>query len=321
MKRVIVDCDPGIDDTFALIYLAAAHLAGEVEICAVTTTSGNVDAEQCAVNAAWVLEQCGVSTVPVAAGRAAPLEVALVTTPETHGDTGLGYVDAAHREVARNWEALWIDATSHKDDLQLIVTGPLTNAAAFARTYPSHFEKFSRITVMGGAVNYPGNTTPTAEWNFWVDPHAADIAFAAAPAPLTLCPLNLTEQMVLEPGRLEGIVDKLGGAPIASHLAAITQFYFEFHQQVGEGYCAQIHDLLTVLVALDEARWASRLATLRVETESSLTRGTVAADFKGMLQREPNARVLTEADIDGAWERFEHACELLQFHTGTTPPR
>lgn len=123
MKRVIVDCDPGIDDTFALIYLAAAHLAGEVEICAVTTTSGNVDAKQCAVNAAWVLEQCGVSTVPVAAGRAAPLEVALVTTPETHGGTGLGYVDAAHREVARNWEALWIDAMSRMDAL----TGPLTN--------------------------------------------------------------------------------------------------------------------------------------------------------------------------------------------------
>lgn len=50
-------------------------------------------------------------------------------------------------------------------------------------------------------MNYPGNTTPTAEWNFWVEPHAADIAFAAARAPLTLCPLNVTEQMVLEPGR------------------------------------------------------------------------------------------------------------------------
>ncbi len=86
-----------------------------------TTTAGSADAEQCAVNAAWVLEQCGVVTAAVAAGRALPFEVA--TTPETHGETGLGYVGAPPREVARNWEALWIDATSRTDDL----TGPLTN--------------------------------------------------------------------------------------------------------------------------------------------------------------------------------------------------
>lgn len=85
-----------------------------------TTTAGNADAEQCAVNAAWVLEQCGVSTIPVSAGTASPFEVALTTTPEAHGETGLGYVDAPPREVARNCEALWIDATSRTDDLLLI---------------------------------------------------------------------------------------------------------------------------------------------------------------------------------------------------------
>ena len=322
MTRVILDCDPGIDDTYALIYLAALNHAGELELDCVTTTTGNVEADQCARNAAYVLTQCGLRMIPLAAGVPEPLVCEASTTPETHGETGLGYLTAPERHVEHDWDALWVDAIERgTDDLHLIVTGPMTNLAAFARLHPAHFARLKHITVMGGAVNYPGNTTPTAEWNFWVDPHAAAEVFERAEVPITLCPLNVTERMVLEPGRLEGIVDKLGGAPIASHLAAITQFYFEFHQQVGEGYCAQIHDLLTVLVALDEARWASRLATLRVETESSLTRGTVAADFKGMWQREPNARVLTEADIAGAWERFEHACELLQFHTGTTPPR
>lgn len=312
MTRVILDCDPGIDDTFALIYLAAQNHAGELELDCVTTTAGNVGAEQCAQNAAWVLGQCGLATVPVAAGLPGPLKLPLTTTPETHGDTGLGYVSAPARHVEHDWAMLWVDAIDRgTDDLHLIVTGPVTNLAAFARLHPEHFAKLRHITVMGGAVNYPGNTTPTAEWNFWVDPHAARELCGATPAPITLCPLNVTERMLLTPERLEGVVGKLGQTPIAAHLPDITRFYFEFHEEVGEGYQAQIHDLLTVLVALDDAPGTHLTpATIDVEADSELMRGTVAADLRGMWERDPNARILTGADIDGAWAAFERACEV-----------
>ena len=318
MTRVILDCDPGIDDTYALIYLAAANHAFQLQLECVSTTAGNVGAEQCARNAAWVLAQCGLRTIPIAAGMPGPLKLPLTTTPETHGDTGLGYVTAPQRHVEHDWDMLWIDAIERgTEDLHLIVTGPMTNLAAFARLHPRHFAQLKHITVMGGAVNYPGNTTPTAEWNFWVDPHAAQEVFAAVPTPITLCPLNTTERMVLEPGRLEGIVEKLGPAPIAADLAEITRFYFEFHEEVGEGYRAQIHDLLTVLLALGAVDSGSCLATLDVEPTSELTRGTVVADLKGMWEREPNARVITEADTAKAWEAFERACEIHnQFFSG-----
>ena len=147
----------------------------------------------------------------------------LTTTPETHGDTGLGYAQAPERHVEHDWDALWIDSIERgTDDLHLIVTGPLTNLAAFAHAHPQHFAKLKHITVMGGAVNYPGNTTPSAEWNFWVDPHAAADVFAMTPVPITLCSLGVTERMVLKPEALAEFVDKLGGSPVAQHHPCYT---------------------------------------------------------------------------------------------------
>ncbi|MDY5785951.1 nucleoside hydrolase [Corynebacterium sp.] len=310
--RVLIDCDPGIDDALALAYLTALHHEGRIELDAVTTTAGNVEARQCAANAAWVLALCGLRTIPVAAGCTGPLELELTTTPDTHGDTGLGYATAPERYVESDWDTIWCDAIERgTDDLHLIVTGPVTNLAAFRRMHPEHFARLQHVTIMGGAFSYPGNTTPSAEWNFWVDPHAAKEAFAAAPTPLTVCSLGVTERMLLTPERLEGVVEKLGGAPIAEQLPDIVRFYFEFHDEVGEGYRAQIHDLLTTQVALGTVLYDATLTTIDVEADSELMRGTSVADLRGMWEREPNARVVTGADIDAAWAEFERACGVL----------
>lgn len=307
--RVILDCDPGIDDTYALIYLTAAAHTGALELECVTTTAGNVEADQCARNAAWILALCGLPAIPLAAGMPAPLERELTTTPDTHGDTGLGYATAPERHIEHDWDMLWCDAIDRgTDDLHLIVTGPMTNLAAFARVHPAHFAQLKHITVMGGAFTYPGNTTPTAEWNFWVDPHAAKEVFAAAPAPITVCPLNVTERMILTPEHLERITASLIDAPIATHLTPITRFYFEFHDEVGEGYRAQIHDLLTVIIALGDIPHEHAPATVDIEADSPLTRGASLADTKGYWDRVPNARIVTAADIDAAWALFDDAC-------------
>jgi len=307
--RVILDCDPGIDDALALIYLTAAHHEQRIELEAVTTTSGNVEAAQCAANAAWILGLCGLRTIPVAAGIPEPLLYELTTTPETHGDTGLGYVTAPERHVETDWDALWVDAIERgTEDLHLIVTGPLTNLAAFRRLRPSHYSRLKRITVMGGAFFHPGNTTPSAEWNFWVDPHAAKEVFAQAPAPITVCSLGVTERMVVDPGALERVVDTLGRAPVAGYLPEMLRFYFEFHEEVGEGYRAQVHDLLTVLVALGASPYDTTAAAIDIEADSELMRGTSVADLRDMWEREPNALLVTGADIDAAWAEFFRAC-------------
>ena len=197
--RVVADVDTGIDDSLALIYLAGLHSAGEIDLV-VTTSAGNTTARQAAVNSAEVLRLAGAADVPVVAGARSPLKVPLTTTPETHGEKGLGYyspldgggvagVSGAAGD-ARAAVELWRGA-SH-----VLVAGPATNFAwalrhslevvggaaeggAAGSGATGSGTAGAEITLMTGAFNYPGNTTPTAEWNAWVDPHALKEVFAA----------------------------------------------------------------------------------------------------------------------------------------------
>lgn len=293
MTDVLIDCDTGIDDALALIYLTALHKRGEIRLRAATTTAGNVGVEQTAINTRWVLDQCGVPDIPVIPGMSGPRQVPLVTTPETHGEKGLGYIDPGSLQVPTgDWQRLWKQLLVDAPDLHLIVTGPATNLAEFGPV--------PRVTLMGGAYLYPGNTTPTAEWNTWVDPHAARQVFAEAIDPITVCSLGVTEQFTLDPARLDSLIAALGSAPIAHYLPEMLRFYFEFHRAQGEGYLAQIHDLLTCMIALDKIPFSARELTVDVEADSSMMRGTTVADTRGHWGRPANALLVQTVDINAA---------------------
>lgn len=309
---VLIDCDTGIDDALALIYLAALHHGGEIELCGVTTTAGNVEVEQTARNSRWVLDLCGLPEVPVLPGLPGPKDVPLVTTPETHGALGLGYVTPGEVPVGegggaggvQGWRDLWSTLIAQHPDLRLIVSGPATNLADFGPV--------DNTTLMGGAYLYPGNTTPTAEWNTWVDPHAAGEAFAQATTPITVCSLGVTEQFTLNPATLAALVEALAQAPIAHYLPEMLRFYFEFHEAQGEGYLAQIHDLLSCMIALDRIPFEAAATTVDVETTSELLRGTTVADLRNHWNRAPNAFLVQTADIAAAHRELLHAVEALR---------
>lgn len=304
MIPVLIDCDTGIDDALALVYLSALHHAGEIDLLGATTTAGNTEVGQAARNTRWVLDRCALNDVPVAPGLPGPREVALVTTPETHGDLGLGYLRPADAGVVEgDWQALWQEALNNHGELRLIITGPATNLAEFGPV--------PHTTLMGGAYLYPGNTTPTAEWNTWVDPHAAKHAFAQASDPITVCSLGVTECFTLNPTTLTELVRKLGKAPIAADLPELLRFYFEFHQAQGEGYLAQIHDLVSCMIALDKVPFTTRETTVDVEAESQLLRGTTVADLRGHWGRPGNARLVESVDIDAAHTELLRAAEIL----------
>ena len=128
MRPILLDCDTGIDDAVALTYLACLHREDTINLAAVTTTAGNTTA----MNSRFVLDQCSLVDVPVAAGCTEPLEVPLVTTPETHGPLGVGYAEhSVDLPPTRpgEWMRLWDEAIHEHEDLHLIVTGPATNLA------------------------------------------------------------------------------------------------------------------------------------------------------------------------------------------------
>lgn len=287
------------------MYLAALHRAGEVELCGVTCTAGNTTAAQAAINSRYVLRRCGITDIPVVAGEQAPLAVDLVTTPETHGPTGLGYLSAPQepQPAGGYGEGTWRDLWGRFPRAQVIVVGPATHLALWGDR--------EKTALMGGAYLYPGNTTPTAEWNSWVDPHAAKRAFAQAGAPITVCSLGVTERFLLDPASLDALITALGDADIAEDLPELLRFYFEFHQEQGQGYVAQIHDLFTCMIALGTVASRGRLTRIDVEERSPLLRGTTVADLRNHWGLPPNALLIEDADASAAHRELLRAAALL----------
>lgn len=296
-RPVLIDCDTGIDDAVALVYLAAAHHAGKIELAGVTCTAGNTSAEQAANNTRYILDLCGLGDVPVAHGLLKPREVELTTTPETHGPSGLGYARAPLYTAHQPWYHIW-DRVLERENPHLIITGPVTTAAA----WPGDLSD-TQITWMGGAFLHAGNTTPTAEWNAWVDSHAAKDFFARTDInPVTVCSLGVTEKLRMDDGFAEDLAANLAryNTELADVLTKALSFYLDFHEKQGEGRAAKIHDALACMIALDAVPFEATDAIVDVEAHSALLRGTTVADTSGRWDRNPNARVVTDVDVPAA---------------------
>ncbi|WP_309079962.1 nucleoside hydrolase [Zhihengliuella sp.] len=345
--RLLLDNDTGIDDALALAYLAACD---HVELVAVTSTPGNVGVEQVAANNRALLDLCGRPEVPVLIGARQPLRIPLVTTPETHGPQGVGYAELpapspSGREAAGTADDdavdFWIEAArAAPGELTALLTAPLTNFALALRREPRLPWLLKGVVVMGGSFNYQGNTTPTAEWNTHVDPHAAHEVYAAYGAAAAagldagrlpvVCSLEATERYEMPPE----VVTRLAAAagceapervrpedpeglrsrasdPLVRYLSDALRFYFEFHRRYDQGYIAHVHDYFAAGVAVGTLAHRARPAVVDVETESPLLVGTTVADYRGLWGRPANARVVDWNDPEAG---FAELVERLGAH-------
>ncbi|KNC20292.1 nucleoside hydrolase [Arthrobacter sp. RIT-PI-e] len=308
------------------MYLLATPGVG---IEAITCTAGNVGAQQVAINNLALLDLCSYAGVEVAVGSEVPLEVPLVTTEETHGDQGIGYavLPTPRGHVSgRHAVDVWVEAVrSHPGQITGLVTGPLTNLALAIRAEPRLPLLLKGLVIMGGAFHHPGNTTPVAEWNTHVDPHAAKEVYAAYEGlPVeklpVVCALETTERIECTPSHVDAVSRAAGAGPellatdqpegtrsangnaVIACLSDALRFYMEFHRLHDQGYIAHLHDLFAAMVATGEAQVQERLATVDVETDSALTFGQTVADVAGMWKRAPNARIVTGNDPAAVFE-------------------
>ncbi|HYK95714.1 MAG TPA: nucleoside hydrolase [Candidatus Dormibacteraeota bacterium] len=331
---LLLDVDTGIDDALALLYACASP---EVDLLAVTCVGGNVDARQVAWNTRAVLELAGRADVPVHLGREQPLVKSLVTTPETHGPTGLGY--ALLPEPTRTIEAgeaadrIVELARSRPGELTLVTLGPLTNLAVALEREPALPSLLRALAIMGGAYRAPGNTTPTSEWNVHVDPEAARVVFAAwrpdldGPAielPLAMG-LDVTEHAILRPGHLGALARRAGASladagamasepmrlagsvaanPVLWFIGDALRFYFEFHERYDGFYGAFIHDPFALAAALDRSLVFTQPVHVDVETGPGLAHAMTVADWRGISHDPPNLDVAVAANADVFLERF-----------------
>lgn len=300
-RRVLIDCDPGIDDALALLL---AHVSPEIELAAVTVTGGNCSMEQGVRNALSVLDLVR-SDVPVVRGVALPLIRPPYTAPETHGDSGLGNahlpdpstapaddhaVDRIIREVLRAPEPITI-----------VAIGPLTNVALAIRREPRIVERVHEVIVMGGAFDVPGNTTPLAEFNVYVDPHAAHIVLHSG-MPITIISWDITSRVLL----LQQDVDRLleQPSPISRFIADATSFYIDFHDTYfGYTGCAINDPCALALVFRPDLAVCDELF-MDVEIASETSIGKTIADVNNVWKRPPNVRLVRSFDADAFLELF-----------------
>jgi len=222
-RRVIIDCDPGIDDALAL--LLAAGLPG-LDLVAVTTVAGNRPVEVTALNARRVLDLADLASVPVHAGAARPFGYREARCNLVHGADGLGGVDLPASGPIMPGHAAWHLAQlltgAPVGSIDLVAIGPLTNLALCEMLAPGSLARARRVAVMGGALRVPGNITPAAEFNFYADPTAARMVCDAG-ADLWLFPLDVTSQAVMDPdwigtlGRATNACGRVAGEMLAAY--------------------------------------------------------------------------------------------------------
>jgi pyrimidine-specific ribonucleoside hydrolase len=304
-RPILLDCDPGHDDAIAIM-LAVADPG--IDLRAVTTVAGNVTVEHTTRNALRVLDMVGRADIPVAAGRDRPRVRDLSTAAVMHGDSGLaGPLPTEPSRSALDIPALdlieqhLLDAD---EPLTLVATGPLTNMADVVERLPHLRSRIRELVIMGGAVDL-GNWTPAAEFNIWVDPHAADLVFRAARPPgvgrpedgiaLTMIGLEVTHQAWLD----DGHADRLRHTGQAGRFVAeLLDHFVGFHQERFGWEGGPIHDAVTIAHLIDPTLVSTLPMNVRIETESPLCIGRTVADRWSVTGLPANAEVGLGIDRD-----------------------
>src|SRR2546422_1102674 len=247
----VIDTDPGIDDALALLL---AWNSPELRVEALTTVAGNVPVDLASTNALRLLALRRPSPSPlVAVGASSPLARPLTTATRYHGEDGLGdladWPAVASPPTSPDAATVIVDAARrYGRELTLGALGPLTDVALALKADAESVGRIGRLVVMGGAVDVPGNVTPTAEFNMHVDPEAAHRVLAAG-LPLELVPLDATRQAVLPRAALRAALGRSPG-PIASRIQAFSARGFRIAHAEGEQGMT-LHDPLAVAPALD----------------------------------------------------------------------
>lgn len=284
--KVILDCDPGHDDAFAIMF-AAKHC----ELLGVTSVSGNVGLPLTTHNALVVTQILDID-VPVHAGAAGPLIGVAAHAADIHGKTGLGgpKLPKLTRKVAGNNAVQFIiDTVQNNDDVWLVPVGPLTNIALAIRQAPDIVKRIKGISIMGGS-NSHGNRTPAAEFNIYADPEAADVVFTSG-ANIMMCGLNLTHQFKL--GMPEVKAMRKMNNSVADFYGELLEFFLGTYSQRFGVLEAPMHDVCAVLAVTHPDVIHFEPRHVDIELRGEHTRGMTLVDERDFRNTSlaQNARV------------------------------
>jgi purine nucleosidase len=308
-KHILIDTDPGIDDSLALLLAIASP---EVIVDGISIVHGNCSAEQSVINALSIMELAKATQIPVYKGCELPLVQPSLLAPETHGENGLGYAKLPEphtRPQVRHGSDLIIDQIMSKPgEITLVCIGPLTNVALAIRQEPRIAEAVKEVFIMGGAIRHEGNTTPVAEFNTYVDPHAAHIVFHSG-MPITLTPLDVTYQCVFTKDDLTRLL-KID-SPITEFIADATRFYMEFHNEYQKIDGCVINDPLTLALTFMPELCDYQEQYVDVDISGGVSMGSTFADFYHLIGKPANMKVALDVRPRDFMELFLERMEKL----------
>ncbi len=294
--KIILDCDPGIDDALAIAF---AHGHPGIDLLGITTVAGNVGLAKTTANALAVCEFIGAAGTPVTAGSAGPLLRPALNARQVHGDSGLGGATlpppAASPAAGHAVDYLIDTIRAAPGEITLVATGPLTNIALAARKEPRLADWVRGFVIMGGSAGR-GNTTPAAEYNMWADPEAAAIVFRAGWT-VHMLGLDVTLRTGAGPAVLERMRE-LGPLGTGLLLPALEQY-----RSISEPGGPPVHDVCAVAWVAQPEVFGLMAARVQVETTGQLTAGMTVTDFAAPgAGGGGNAQVAMHIDVDAFWE-------------------
>ncbi len=299
LRKIIIDTDPGQDDAVAILLALASP--DEIEVLGITAVAGNVPLALTQKNARMVCELAGRPDMRVFAGCDAPLRRKLITAEHVHGKTGLDgptLPDPTMPLCDGHAVDFLVDTlrTEPAGSVTLCALGPLTNIATALQKAPDIAPRIAQIVLMGGAYFEVGNITPTAEFNIYVDPEAAEQVFACG-APLTVMPLDVTHKALVTAERNAAI--RALGTPAGLAVAQMTDFFERFDREKYGSDGAPLHDPCVTAWLIRPDLFAGRHINVEIETASDLTLGMTVADWWRVSGRAPNATFMGDLDADG----------------------
>jgi len=300
-RKIIIDCDPGIDDAMAIL---AALRSPELEVIGLTTVFGNADVENCSLNGLRLVELEGNGHIPVVKGCGQALVVPLESVgTHVHGLDGMGNTNAPlpHGKLDSRHAAEFIIemVRAYPGEITLVPIGPLTNIGLALRLDPGIVPLIKEVVLMGGSIYAPGNISPVAEANIYHDPHAADLVYRAG-WPVTMLGLDVTTQTVITPAFLKRLY--AANNPATQFLERIQPCYQQFHEEIyGMQGAFHVHDPSVVAYMLMPELYHCKQMPVYVESEGRCLGQTVADGRKQWGERSLT-NIPLEVDEPGVLE-------------------
>jgi purine nucleosidase len=310
-RKIIIDTDPGQDDAVAILLALASPK--DLDVLGIVAVAGNVPLDLTEKNARIVCELAGKTDIRVFAGCDRPLGRPLVTAEHVHGKSGLDgpkLPDPTMPLQPQHGVDFIIDTLRNEpaNTVTLCVLGPLTNIATAFQKAPDIVARVQQVVLMGGAYFEVGNITPTAEFNIYVDPQAADIVFKSG-IDIVVMPLDVTHKALVTQARNDAF--RALGTPAGIAVAQMTDFFERFDKEKYGSTGAPLHDPCVTAYLIAPDLFKGRHINVEIEVKSELTMGMTVADWWGVTDRPANATFIGDLDADGFFALLVERIGLL----------